>query len=263
MLFGHFFSLVEGWPPIVSLAIISLVAGLAMLWVFGRISDQEAIAKAKKSLAAHLYELRLFADEPALIWRAQKELLIGNVRYLALMLKPAIVLTIPMVFLLVQLESFYGIQPLPVGSPAIVTLKVQGPIPAESALPLLEAPQGIAVETPPVRVPGEGLICWRIRPTRPVAGTLRIAFRGASLEKALASGRGPRYLSTRRVSSALGQFVYPAESRLKGDTADWIEIRYPGAEVSCFGLGLHWLIWFLVISLASAWLLRKRFGVAL
>jgi hypothetical protein len=43
-----------------------------MLWVFRRISRQEAIRKTKSRLWACLFELRLFTDEPALVWRAQR-----------------------------------------------------------------------------------------------------------------------------------------------------------------------------------------------
>jgi hypothetical protein len=39
---------------------ISLLLGGAMLWVFGRTSNQKAIQAAKRRVAACLYELRLF-----------------------------------------------------------------------------------------------------------------------------------------------------------------------------------------------------------
>ncbi len=45
--------------------------------------------------------------------------------------------------------------------------------------------------------------------------------------------------------------------------ADWIEIRYPAAELRMFGFRVNWLVWFLLVSTAAALLLRKRFGVVL
>jgi hypothetical protein len=71
-LIGGFLSLFEARHPLLSLGLISLLAGVVMLWVFRRVSNQGAIRVAKKRLQAHLYELRLFADEPRLVWRAQK-----------------------------------------------------------------------------------------------------------------------------------------------------------------------------------------------
>jgi hypothetical protein len=32
---------------------------------------------------------------------------------------------------------------------------------------------------------------------------------------------------------------------------DWIEIRYPSALVSGFGLEMHWLVWLTLISMIS------------
>ena len=66
---------------------ISVLFGVAVLWVFSRISNQQRIREVKCLIRAHLYELRLVTDEPALVWRAQLALLRDNVRYLALALR--------------------------------------------------------------------------------------------------------------------------------------------------------------------------------
>src|SRR5450755_2422344 len=60
-----------------------------------RLADQAGIDLAKRKVRAHLYSFRLFVDEPFLIFRAQKELLIWNGRYLALLARPAVIMTIP------------------------------------------------------------------------------------------------------------------------------------------------------------------------
>jgi len=253
----------ESWPPLATLAPISLLSGIGMLWVYGRVSNQEAIRRTRKRLNAALYELRLFADEPGLVFRAQKDLLAGNIRYLALMLLPAVILTIPMVLLLAQLDAAYGRKPLTPGQAAMVTVQLSGPMDASAPRPVLEAPDGVSVETGAIRQLVEGRLSWRIRPTRPVAGTLRIVFPELTLEKSIEARPGLRYLSARRVRPLLDQLLYAGENRLPPGRADWIEVGYPSAEVKFMGIGLHWLIWFLVLSLASAWLLRKRFRVTI
>src|ERR1039458_4644664 len=67
---------------------IGLLLGVAMLWVFGRWSNQKAIKAAKRRVEACLYEMRLFTDEPSLVWKAQAGLLAANARYIGLMLLP-------------------------------------------------------------------------------------------------------------------------------------------------------------------------------
>ena len=244
--------------PLASLAPISALIGVAMLWVFGRFSNQAAIRRAKARLQAHLYELRLFADDPSLIWRAQKGLLASNARYLGLMLKPAIVLTIPMIPLLVQLDHFYGRAPLAVGEPAIVAVTMKDAPP-----PGLHAPRGIRVETPAVRVPRENLILWRIRPRQEVAGALRFELPGSMLEKTVVSGAGLRYLSPERARSLAALFWSPREKLLPAGPVERIEVRYPSAEIRWGPLRFHWLVWFLVISMGAALLLKGRLGVTI
>ena len=55
----------------------------------------------------------------------------------------------------------------------------------------------------------------------------------------------------------------PDEKRIASPAVEWIEIRYPEAWIEVFGLRLNWLIWFLMVSMVSALLLKKRFGVVL
>src|SRR6185295_4349483 len=116
----------------------------------------------KARLMAHLYEMRLFADEPVLIWKAQWGLLKGNVRYLGMMLLPMVVMTFPMVLLLAQLDCFYGYMPLQPGHEAILTVKLKD----AGLSPSLRAPDGIAVETDGVRLDEGRQISWRIRAAR-------------------------------------------------------------------------------------------------
>ena len=45
------------------LVAVSIAAGIAMVWGFGRVSNQNALRRAKKRMQAHLLELRLFGDD--------------------------------------------------------------------------------------------------------------------------------------------------------------------------------------------------------
>ena len=50
---------------------------------------------------------------------------------------------------------------------------------------------------------------------------------------------------------------------MRSDFAEWIEIRYPAADLRIFGFHVNWLAWFLIVSMAAALLLKKRFGVVI
>ena len=240
---------------------ISLLLGVAMLWVFKHASNQAAIQSARRRVQACLYEMRLFTDEPALVWKAQVGLLAANVRYLAWMLVPAAVATIPMLVLFAHLEAWYGMRPLTLGQDTLVTMQMKTAVDLSAPPPELAAPPEISVESPPVRAVADRQVSWRIRPKAPISGVLRIVMPGATLEKKVEAGSGMRYISDKRVRGLLDFVWHPAESRLPAGNVDWIRIEYPPATLRCFGIGLHWLIWLVLFSMLSALLLKNRFGV--
>lgn len=242
-----------------TLVLISAIAGVAMLWVFGRLSSQKSIKQVKNRLKAHMLELRLFVDEPAIIWQAQKSLLAANGRYMALMLRPFLILAVPMALLVTVLDPYFGIAPLPLGRSAIVTVQLSD---SSGPAPVLEAPDGITVETPAVRMPGMGQVSWRIRPARSTSGMLRVGVGGATVEKRIEAGDGPRYTPARRVASMLEWVANPGESLLPAGPVQWIGVGYPSAEIEWLGLQTHWLVWFVVISMVAALVFKSRMGVS-
>ena len=211
VLIGGYASLFGDLHPLLSLAPLSIAIGVVMLWVFGLTSDQDAINKTKKRLQAYLLELRLYGDDPSMIWQSQKNLLITNVRYMGLMLKPAIYLTVPMVVLLFHLDSFYGLKPLPISEPMVVTVQVSGEIVNSTVAPSLTAPAGITVETPAVLALEPNQFSWRIRPTQETSGDLKFSWEGhGSWEKSVASGDRWQYLNYRRVNASLESLMHRA-----------------------------------------------------
>lgn len=250
----------SGRNALLSLAPLSMLLGIGMLWVFRKTSNQQAIAKAKARAAANLYELRLFADEPALIFQAQWGLLKANACYIGLMLVPALVMSIPMVLLFAQFDCFYGYRPLQPGQATVLTVQLKSP--SAGPAPEIHTPDGIVVETDGVRLDGGRQISWRLRATRPADGRLQIVFPDETVEKTVEAGApGPQYISSRRVSSAADLVWHPAETLLHSGRVDWVQIRYPEASIQVLGIALPWLAWLLVFSMISALALKRRFRV--
>jgi uncharacterized membrane protein (DUF106 family) len=256
-----FFGAFSWAPPLLSLAVMAVLVGVAMLWGFRKTSDQAAMKRVKRKIYASLLELRVFADEPAVSWRAQQSLFIANLRYMGLALKPALVMSIPIALLLLRMEAFYGRAPLPVGREAVVTLGMRAPLDAQAPVPALIAPIGVSVESQPVRLPDERQVSWRIRPTREASGQLQFMVDGKPVYKTLETGKTQRFVPGRSVTSGLTSLWNPDEPGLKSEHVEWIEIRYPSASIGLFGLQLNWLVWFLLISMLTALILKKRFGV--
>jgi hypothetical protein len=222
-----------------SLAVVSVVCGVATAWVFRRFTDRAALRQVRRHLYAHLLELRLFSDEPALIWKAQKALFRDNLRLLALVLRPALILTLPFALLFIELDAVYSWGPLAMGQSAVVTVQMSRPLEDGDARDALDAPPELTVETPPVRSFADRQISWRIRAVAPVRGSLRLAIAGHVLTRSISVGE--RLPFDRRREHV---FFVPGVT--------WTEVGYPPASVKIAGLSLPWVAWFLLISAGGA-----------
>ena len=268
-----------GLPPIVPVTVVALVSGIFALLVYRWTSDQTAIAAVKRRLFGHLLEVRLFNDDLRAVLAAQLRLLRENLTYLRLNLVPLLWMIVPFMLLIAQLQFHYGYDGLEMGERTLLVVDLAAADPAaaggEEAVPRppieLEAPAGVAVETEGVWVPSLRQVLWRLRADEPGRHELVVRADGESFAKSLfvvapeAGARWVRRSPTRRRAAILDQLLYPAEPSLpRGGPIERIDVRYPAASISFFGLfDVHWLIAFLILSLAFAFALRNRFGVTL
>ena len=222
-----------GW----SLTAIALVVSGALLWIFRRFSNRERVALAKRKIRAQLYAMRLFGGDPALLFRAQKQLLIWNARYLGVMLRPAVIAMVPCIILFTQLDHVYGNRPLGPGESAIVTVQFSPASNLGALQPALEG-RGVAVETPPVRIPELREACWRIRAGSVGSGSVWLRAGGATVSRVVETGTSLRYFPGAAVLST-------------ADPVRRIEVAYPRAYLCVFGWEVPWLVWFLGVGMLA------------
>jgi hypothetical protein len=256
-----FFTAFSWAPPVVGLSVLAAATGAGMLWVWGKTSDQPGMRKVKNSIWAALFELRVYVDEPHVVWRAQKSLFTANLRYVALALRPALWMIAPMALLLVHLDTFYGRAPLPVDRETTVTMGMSSTWDPNSPAPQLIAPPQVLVTSFPVRCLDAREISWRLRPVGAVSGNLTFIVDGQGVPKRIEAGFHPRFVPGRSVNSALQSLWMPAERRIASSKVEWIEVRYPEACLSVLGVQWSWLFWFFGVSILATLLLKKRFGV--
>ena len=252
--------LFDALPPLAGLAIVSALIGIGMLWVVGKTSNQQAIERAKKRMQAHLLEMRLYRDEPGLLFRAQGQLIANNFRYVGQMLRPALVLTLPMVVLYGHFDSVYGLRPLRVGESALVT--------ASTKLPgtelVLHGSDQFVVEGNPVSVTATNEVVWRIRALAEGASELLLETPLGPIPKSAVAGDSGAYLSRSRARSWWQRLLLvPGEDLFEANAVARVDIGYPSRQVGFDGWETHWGIWFLGISILTAFLCRGLLGVTI
>jgi uncharacterized membrane protein (DUF106 family) len=257
--------LLFAWAPAwLSLTFFSFVFAVLALLTYKRFSNQQAIEEIKDQIAASFFEIRLFNDDVSALLVAQRDLLLNNLRYMGHNLKPMIVMLVPMVLLIAQLEFLYGYRGLEVAKPAVLTATLDEEVDVqERPLATLMAAEGMRVDSAPVWIPQLRQMVWRIVGEKPGNYELEVSVDGAKATKnVVVSDAIVRRSPVRQRPGLLDQLLYPAEDPLDPELPfRSIEVNYESAEVSMLGIGFHWLIWMLILSILIAFALRKRFGV--
>ena len=252
-----------GLPPLLSLLLVSLVTAAAMLVVVARTSNQRAMVEAKRGIHAALFEVRLYGDQPGLMLRAFGEVLARNGQYLLRSLVPLAWMSVPLVLVIAQLQAFYGYAGLPPGAPAVITVQLTAD--AGSAVPMLEATAAVGLETGAVRLATSNEVVWRVRPRAEGAYTLTFRDGGVAVSKSLVVSPAPGRRSQRRVAAGLAdQARYPSEPPLPASSRiAAISVPYPEPGIDVVGWKLPWMIVYGALSLVSALILARRFGVTI
>lgn len=249
-------------PPIWALAVISCGSGVLLVWVFGRISDQARIHEVRERIRGNLLGVRLFQRDITVVLRLQRRIFGDTFRFLRLALVPMLIVLAPVILIMAQLNLRFAAAPVEPGKSAVVTATLRDAAAFDGPIGL-EAPDGVTVETPPVRIRATREIAWRVRVDRPGAHMLRLRVGGESVEKQIAGGVGWGPVPQRRTGrGALDTLLYPGEPFIPSDHGvEAVEIAYPPLEIAALGMQVDWLIGFLVLSMGFGFASRGLLGV--
>lgn len=250
--------------PIWSLTFFSLLIGILMLVIFRYTSDQKGIREVKSKIRAYIFELSLYKNELGVVLSAQKNIFVYNLKYIKYALIPMMFMIIPLALILIQLESWYGYRPLSPEESAIVSLtfgKNGHSVPSDISL---ETTAGITVETPPLRIPSERQVDWRIRADTPGDHELMFNVDGQTLKQpVIVSDKGlMRVMPSVFDSGEWESVLNPVQKPLSGDPrVERIEVKYPSNSISIYHWHVHWLVVVLVLSIVFGFALKGLFRV--
>lgn len=250
--------------PFGSLTLISLLTGLLMVWIFGRVSNQKAIARTRGKISGNLIAVRLFQNDIRVFLSLQGRILRDTFTYMRYSLKPMLVLMGPVVLIIIQLQLHYHYRPMKEGERALVTVRMhENRLPGDPAKITLTVTDGILIETPGVRIPSEREICWRIRANKEGTHTLAVWSAGREVTKELVVGPQWATLSSLRSGgNLLDLLLYPKEPPIDPSSGiASIEVAYPELEIRFLGVDVDWLLAFFVLSIAFGFAAKGFMGV--
>ena len=262
--FNVIFAPFRGMNPWVAMLVISLGTGILMIFIYKLVSNQAGILRTKNLIKAHLLELRLYKDSMAASFRSYGGILWANVKYIGHALRPLLVMIIPVLLILIQLNSWFGYRSMREGEPFLLKVKLaEGQDPMQTNLEVTPS-ETYKVETPALRMQEEREIDWRLSATRNGLHEIALSLDGTRITKTLAVGQKP--LSRLSPLKPGGKFMdiafNPSEPGVaKGSPITSIEVTYPEARLDFLGIHFHWLIAFFILSIVFGFGLKGLFRV--
>ncbi|MCK4494707.1 MAG: DUF106 domain-containing protein [Candidatus Aminicenantes bacterium] len=255
-IFGKIFDIIflpfRSMSPWVAMIIVSFMTGLLMLFIFRFTSNQKEIKKVKNKIKAHLLELRLYKDSLSISLKAQGNILRCNLKYISYSAKPMLVMIIPIILILIQLNFWFGYESLAPGQKAIFKVKLKDNYnPLEIDLNV-ESSSGLTIETLPLRMEEENEINWRISAKEKGIHNINVILKGERVTKTVAVAQKPLSkispIKIRR--NFIDELLYPVEAPIKSDMPiKSLEITYPTKGMNLFGWHIHWLIIYFALSI--------------
>ena len=260
------FSVWFGWlAPLaewLQLLITALPMTILALLVYRYASNQEGITLAKDRIKGYLLELWLYKDDLGVMLRAQGQVIWYSLRYLGLAMVPLAIMIAPLGLVIVQLESHFAFQSLQPGQSAILSVTVGGEKAVSELDVGLSVPEGIAVDTPAMRVDGDRQLLWRLTVAAPGQHEITINVGEQQVVRRLVVGaRGGALWPVAyraddwRVLGSAAEPAVPATSSIIST-----ELDYARARGEALGLSsASWLL--LLFTLMLGFALRGIFGV--
>ena len=159
---------------------------------------------------------------------------------------------------------WFGYASLEPGQKTLVKVKLNEDYdPLETDIRLEPSPS-YTIETPPLRILEENEIDWRISPLQSGVHNLEFSIAGEKIKKTLSVKSSPlsRISPVKFHRNFFDELINPTEAPIRKDIPiRSIEILYPTNNMNVFGIGIHWLIVYFILTIIMGFSLKCIFKV--
>jgi len=217
------------------LFLVSALATLAAFLLVRVTSNNSRRERLWRQLWANLFAIRLYADEPRVVFESLLGVITANARLLITALPALAAMSVLGLLLFGPLDRIFGTAPFEVSTPRVLTVKLAR-LNGEWPDVRLETPDWIAVDSPPVNIFNEREVSWRIRADKQSVGIVKVIANGTVAETKIDTRPWPAY-------------VQLTDSDLSAPA--------PEQALSLLGFSLNWVWWFSIFSVLLAFPLHR------
>jgi hypothetical protein len=261
----------RGLQPIWALIAISFVTGILMLWIFGKVSNQDAIRSVRDRIRGNLIGIRLFGDDLGILLRLQGRILRQTATYLGHSLVPVLIMLVPVLLILTQMNLRFSVRPLEPGEQAVVMVRLRDASPMREPV-RLEVPDGVVLETAGVRIDDveEDFreVAWRIRADEPGEYKLQVQAGAQTVDKDLTVGGGWGAVSALRTGRNFWEvLLWPGEPPVDASgEIESVQVTYAALPLTFLFWDVNamtsgWLVFFFIASIVFGYAFRRVLGV--
>ena len=250
--------------PMWGLLWISGLTGMLVLFIYKSFSNQQEIEKVKNQLKSCLLALRLFQDDPVQMGKTVGTILAKNIRYFQLNLKPFMVMILPVVLIMIQMDLRFGHRPLHPGESTLLKVFWNQKEDYSKAREIqIETTGAIRIDTSPVYIPSKREVAWRICGLSAGCHPIHIKSpNGTNTQHVLVSSVLLPVASKSVSKGFWNELLHPGNPPLSSDFPAAVEIEYPSRSIHLFSdVSLHWIVLFFIATLCTGFALKGVLGI--
>lgn len=256
--YGVFSFIPKSW----GLLLLSFVAGVLLLLLYGKVSNQKGLKRVKDRIYSYVLESVLFRHDIRTALAAQGRMFVLAGVYLGHALPALLVLAIPCIILLAQMNLWYGYLPLQMQGETVLTARLADS--AQLQQVQLETSPNVEAVTPALRIAEQKVVQWRIKMNTTDQGylTLKVGDSGQKETIPVIGMNHTGSIPTGRYSDWWWSLLYPGQQSLSETSGfEELSLRYPEQDYPLLGVNMHWIFVFLIISIVAGLIGSKLFKV--
>jgi hypothetical protein len=247
-------------PRLIVIA-LSLVIGLVMVLVFAALSDQKAIHVAKDQLKAHMLAVRLYQDQLPVVVRSYGRIIRGTGRYIRLAFRPLMFVIIPITLMIAQVDRWMGYMPVEPRDSFLLQVQANSEKAVDDLALLL--PEGMKLSAPPVHVPAEKQVVWRVQAERPGKYDVEVTSGAQTFAKQVVVSSVLSRISPVRLRGQFWERLFTSGESALPDSSpiQSIAVAYAPRSIRLFGIDWNWIVFFFIAALLAGFFFKSVLGI--